>query len=604
MTNTLIKLYENRDLLGLEQFLTDKSEEKRKVVGEFFNQTEDLSQNIEPELRRYANIHYKDPKRKIEENRRKIEGEKHFCYQLLCAYFYSTEEYAEKFPRYAFTNHPYTYVDNFWTDALSRLMLFHDKKAYFFRFFKENFTESANAFIKTIHRQNASPESFQTNIRFETMRGLHHYKLMPFDKMTFLGCLLHPQWGKLNSYEPKWIAGNDTSILTQFIPTDDFALEVFYGIFEMEINISGVLWQTGYSLESVVLKMVQNGLLDRTIIQEKLIQAMGNPTFKKSSFSWFTNMYKNIKFSNEEDLNQFPKLITLLNSDVGGIRKLALDICKNLHKTPDFDWETFENYLASSATFEGKGNQKMVLKLIANRLKQNPKSKSRILEDLAGIYINKDADIQKMATAIFLSETLSDNIKSALEIYKDNMITEVQQQLFGDYEKALAPLEKYECNENYIPELPAALDISTTEEDYIYLLSQTIKSENKEDKNKVLARFVDFHYLSTEKPELLKPIKRQIDNKIKRFAYTDFDIFLHYWIYSKDKFSSLWSSWIPLTKRLKKVKKFTQLRYYDFKPESIQNELKKKGLPLLSDQSESLNYQILFNRLKEYYAKI
>jgi len=51
------------------------------------------------------------------------------------------------------------------------------------------------------------------------------------------------------------------------------------------------------------------------------------------------------------------------------------------------------------------------------------------------------------------------------------------------------------------------------------------------------------------------------------------------------------------------VKKFTQLRYYDFKPESIQNELKKKGLPLLSEQSESLNYQILFNRLKEYYAK-
>ncbi|MGB0868858.1 MAG: DUF6493 family protein [Flavobacteriales bacterium] len=604
MINTLIKLYENRDLLGLEQFLTDKSEEKRKAVGEFLDQTEDLSIEIDPEIKRYV-PHYDTTEdyRIKEAERRRIACEKHFCYQILCAYYYSFQDYQKKYPKYATRYHPFVHVPSVYNDIITRILFFQDKKEYFTAFYKVNVREKPQAFIADIHKRNASPESFATRIRWETMRVFYTYGLMPYDKMTFLGCLLHPFWGKLNSYEPDWKEGLDDTILKCFLPTDELALEVLYGIFEMEITISGVLWQQGYSLESVFLRMVQKGQLDRAIIQEKLIQAMGNPTFKKSSFSWFTNMYKNIKFSNEENLKELHNLMGLLTSDVGGIRKLALDVCKKQHKNKAFDWQMFESQIASFVNFEGKGNLKTFIKIIEFRLSQNPKSKSRILEDLAGIYINQDADIQKLATAIFLSETLSENIKSALEIYKDNMITEVQQQLFGDYEKALAPLEKYACTKNYIPKLPAALDISTTEEDYIYLLSQTIKSENKEDKNKILARFADFQYLSTEKPELLKPIKRQVDNKIKRFAYTDFDIFLHYWIYSKEKFSSIWSSWIPLTKRLKKVKKFTQLRYYDFKPESIQGELKKKGLPLLSDQSKSLNYQILFNRLKEYFAK-
>lgn len=606
MTNTLIKLYENRDLLGLEQFLTDKSKEKRKIVGEFLNQTEDLSIEIDPEIKRYV-PHYNTTEdyRIKEAERRRIACEKHFRYQILCAYYYSFQDYQKKYPKYATQYHPFVHVPSVYNDIITRILFFQDKKEYFTAFYKANVREKPQAFIAGIHKRNASPESFQTNIRFETMRGLLHYKLMPYDKMAFLGCLLHPFWGKLNSYESDWKEGLDDTFLEYFLPTDELALEVLYGIFEMEITISGVQWQQGYSLESVFLRMVKKGQLDRAIIQQKLIQAMGNPTFKKSSFSWFTNMYKNIKYTNQENFKELHNLMGLLISDVGGIRKLALDVCKKLHKNKAFDWQMFESQIASFVNFEGKGNLKTFIKIMEFRLIQNPKSKSRILEDLAGIYINQDADIQKMATAIFLSETLSENIKSALEIYKDNMITEVQQQLFGDYEKALAPLEKYACTKNYIPELPPELDISTTEEDYIYLLSQTIKSENKEDKNKILARFADFQYLSTEKPALLKPIKRQIDNKIKRAGYNDFDVFLHYWILSKAEFSTLWTSWIPITERISKVEKYTSWNHYDFNkpPSIIPKQIANKGLTLLSKGhgSKDFTYKLIFDRLKEYH---
>ncbi len=369
---------------------------------------------------------------------------------------------------------------------------------------------------KEIKADIASPESFLTRIPYTVIKALYEKGKVPFDRQIFIACLIRFNvWhgghfkGELNAEYAKK--------LDKIFPKDDFTLDILMAVFEMELKVDGAFYlERDLNIGAIILHLVKENTLDKAKVQQKIFEAFNNPTLKQSTQSWVKNVYDRLKFTKEENLACQAQLIELLHNDVNLVSNYSLKILKQISTEKTFDWSFFIDSL-DGIVYRKKfnGGLKLALGMLYKKLKKDDKKLEKTCLNLAPIFLQEENSIQAEAVKIFsLLKTKNEEISDALDPFISTMHSETKSALAfllsGENLELENAYETY-VQEKYTPEPIQNLEklnYIEKEEDFIFLCSKVLKSQDALDYELFLEALLRFYHIKdTQKKALGSALK-------------------------------------------------------------------------------------------------
>jgi len=369
---------------------------------------------------------------------------------------------------------------------------------------------------KEIKADIASPESFLTYIPYTVIKALYEKKKVPFDRQIFVACLIRFNvWHKSQFTEE--LKPEAAEKVDRIFPKDEFSLDILMAVFEMELGVDGAFYlESSLNIGAIIIKLVNDGTLDKGKVQQKIFEAFNNPTLKQSTQSWVKNVYVGLKFPKEENLACQAQFIELLQNDVNLISNFSLKILKQISTDKSFDWSYFIDSL-DGIVYRKKfnGGLKLALGMLYKKLQKDKSLLEKTCINLAPVFVQEEASIQEEAVKVFsLLENSNEVLSEALEPFVSTMHSETKSSLaFLLSSEDLAseiPYEKYK-QEKYTP-LPISslekLEYTATEDDFIFLCTKVLKSQDALDYELFLEGLLRFYHLKdTQKKALGSALK-------------------------------------------------------------------------------------------------
>ncbi|CAA6829159.1 MAG: Unknown protein [uncultured Aureispira sp.] len=358
------------------------------------------------------------------------------------------------------------------------------------------------------------PESFLTRIPYPVIYELYKRKKVPFDRQVFAGCLVRFNVWHGATYTKELPKEAEENLSTIF-PTDDFTLDILMAVFEMELGANQAFYfQHDYNIGGLIISLINRTILDRNSIHNKLFEAFNNPSLKQTTHAWLKKIHSDLAFTTAELMPHQDKLINLLYNDRNLLAAYGLQVLKKISQEVAFNWELFSLNLEGIVYREKfNGGLKIALDLLKKQLKKAPHLGQEACLNLAPIFLQPDHKIQLKAKAIFELVKPTEALITALEPYIDTMQAEVKKDLSAFLLEAEPAVftEVYQ-QEAYTP-LPLLdserLEYIGSEEDYIFLASKVLKSQEALDHELFLEGFLRFQHLSKTNLNALKPALKQ-----------------------------------------------------------------------------------------------
>ncbi len=362
----------------------------------------------------------------------------------------------------------------------------------------------------------ASPESFLTRIPYIAIKALYEKGKIPFDRQIFVACLIRFNvWHK--SYFTKELEPEAAKKVDRIFPKDAFSLDILMAVFEMELGVDGAFYlEHQLNIGAIIIKLVKDGTLARTQVQQKIFEAFNNPTLKQSTQTWVKNVYLGLDFSKEENLACQAQLIELMYNNISLISNFALKQLKQISTHKTFDWSSFIDSL-DGIVYRKKfnGGLKIALAMLQKKLAKEPQLAERICLNLSPIFIQEESSIQAEALKcfVFLKEK-SETINEALEPFVSTMHSETKSALSSLLSNE--SMEEKIPYEHYSPKAYTPTSIQNLEklkyiekeEDFIFLCTKVLKSSDALDYELFLEGILRFYHLKdTQKKALGSALK-------------------------------------------------------------------------------------------------
>ena len=478
---------------------------------------------------------------------------------------------------------------------------------------------------QTIKTAIASPESYMTGIPYSVIRELYSRGKVPFDRQIFAACLIRFNVWHGASYSKEFKEGIKERFHSLF-PKDDFTIDILMAVFEMELGVDNAFYMDReLNIGAIIIELVTSGHIERAVIQQKLFDAFNNPTLKQTTHGWAKNIYRDLAFSVEENIACQNQLIQLLYNDRNLLVNFGLQELKKIANSESFNWELFINSLDGIVYAEKlTGGLKTALSILYKGIKKDEKLIIPSCVNLAPIFLQEDNKVQVAAQKCFeLLKKPNHEVQEALLPFLDTMHTEVKSALsflLGDNQIAVS-YESYKQVE-YIPEPCAELDriqYINSEDDFIFLTSKVLKSDDALDYELFLEGILRYHYLKDTKLKTLQPALKQA-KKIAEEEYLNITarVGVHHVMVAQ--LICMWLSRTPFTVEMlieewkEKVKKekrspYTANRWYalfqQFQRISyiIHQILDESTLPLLSTPTHGdfeIDPNAFLDRLNQY----
>lgn len=471
----------------------------------------------------------------------------------------------------------------------------------------------------------AAPASYLTGIPYRVIYELYQRGKVPFDRQIFAACLIRFNVWHGANYQ-NTLSAEAKQAFDTFFPKDDFTLDVLMAVFEMELGVESAFYvEREFTIAAIIIELVNRNRIARTTIQQKLFDAFNNPTLKQTTHNWAKNIYRDLDFSVEENIACQDQLIQLMYNSRNLVVNFALQQLKKIAGHQSFKWTLFINSLDGIVYAEKlTGGLKTALKMLHKGLKKDKTLVKTSCINLAPVFLQEDHSVQMAAKPCFeLLEEPNEAVMDALAPFVDTMHSEVKSALSHLIEASTAQTtyETYQT-QVYTP-APCTEESKITyvlgEDDFIFLASKVLKSQDALDYELFLEAILRYSYLKDTHLKALKPALKQA-KKIAETEYLDITarIGMHHVMVAK--LICMWLSDTPDTIATEieqwkdKVKKesryeysanrwfglFNQLKRINF----IVNQLRQKEtLPLLSIPTHhqfEIDPTTFFERLQHY----
>jgi len=412
-----------------------------------------------------------------------------------------------------------------------------------------------------------------------------------------------------------------------FFPKDDFTLDILMAVFEMELGVDSAFYvDRAFTIEAIIIELVNQNYLSRSTIQQKLFDAFNNPTLKQTTHGWAKNIYRDLAFTVEENIACQDQLIQLMYNSRNLLVNFGLQQLKKIANHQSFNWKLFINSLEGIVYAEKlNGGLKTALKTLYKGLKKDKTLIEPACIDLAPIFLQEDNTVQLAAKECFeLLETPNEAVKTALLPFVDTMHSEVKSalsNLLGEEATNTSAYETYQ-SQTYTP-IPCTEEgkivYISSEDDFIFLASKVLKSNDALDYELFLEAILRYRTLKDTHPKALKPALKQA-KKIAEDGYLDITarVGVHHVMVAK--LICMWLSDTPNTiateieKWEEMVKKEDRYKYTANRWFSLFNQFKQVGyiidqlskkdiLPLLSTPTHhhfEIDPTLFFERLQLY----
>ncbi len=486
--------------------------------------------------------------------------------------------------------------------------------------------EKPEARYQEIRAAIASPENYLTRIPYRVIRELHSRGKVPFDRQIFAACLIRFNVWHGASYS-KDLDKGVKNIFHSVFPKDEFTIDILMAVFEMELGVERAFYlDSKFNIGAIIIELVNSGHITRNVIQQKLFDAFNNPTLKQNTHGWVKNIYRDLEFSLAENLACQEQLIQLMYNDRNLLVNYGLQELKKIGGDPSFDWPLFISSLDGIVYAEKlAGGLKTAIGILHKGLKKDNSLVESCCINLAPIFLQEDNKVQEMAAQkcfAFLTEP-NEAVKEALLPFLDTMHSEVKsalQTLIGE-EEIVISYDTY-LQEAYCPKPCkdlASINYIDSEDDFIFLVSKVLKSNEALDYELFLEAITRYHSLKETHYKTLQPALKQA-KKIAEEQYLDITarIGVHHTIVAK--LICMWLSKTPcnieseINEWKKKVKKEVKYEYTANRWFAIFNQFKritylinqlnqKEFLPLLSTPTHNnfeIDPNVFFERLNLY----
>ena len=472
----------------------------------------------------------------------------------------------------------------------------------------------------------AAPTSYLTRIPYKVIRELHERGKVPFDRQIFAACLIRFNvWGRTN-YQAK-LPSKAQQNFDDFFPKDDFTLDIYMAVFEMELGVEGTFYvEEEFTISAVIIELVNQNYISRTTIQQKLLDAFNNPTMKQNTHGWVKNIYRDLAFTVEENIACQEQLIQLMYNSRNLLVNFGLQQLKKMASHSKFNWTLFINALEGIVYAEKlNGGLKTACKILYKGIKKKPALAEPGCVQLAPIFLQEDNAVQMAATECFeLLEVPNEPVKSALLPFVDTMHSEVKQalrNLLGEDTVDATHYAQY-VPQHYTP-TPCTnegkLVYIQEEDEFIFLVSRVLTRNDALDYELFLEAILRYRHLKDTHPKALKPALKQA-KKIAEDGYLDITARVGVHHIMAAKLICMWLSDTPSTiadeiKRWKeKVRKenryqYTANRWFGLfsrfgRISYLVDQLQAQNtLPLLSTpthQQFEIDPTLFFERLAQY----
>lgn len=472
----------------------------------------------------------------------------------------------------------------------------------------------------------AAPTSYMTGIPYRVIRELHQRGKVPFDRQIFAACLVRFNVWHGSGYKSV-LSAKEKQQFDVLFPKDDFTLDILMAVFEMELGVDSAFYvDREFTIEAIIIELVNQNYLSRTTIQQKLFDAFNNPTLKQTTHGWAKNVYRDLAFTTDENIACQDQLIQLMYNSRNLLVNFGLQQLKKIANHSSFNWKLFISSLEGIVYAEKlNGGLKTALKTLHKGFKKDKTLIESGCINLAPIFLQEDNSVQLAAKECFeLLETPNEEVKSALLPFVDTMHSEVKSalsNLLGEEASSTATYEIYQ-SQAYTP-APCTdegkIVYVSTEDEFIFLASKVLKSNDAIDYELFLEAIIRYSYLKDTNSKALKPALKQA-KKIAEDGYLDITarVGVHHVLVAK--LICMWLSGSPDTveTEIKKwqdiVKKEDRYKYTANRWFSLFNQFKrigqvidqfykKEALPLLSTPTHQ-NFEIdptLFCKLLQQY---
>ncbi len=370
---------------------------------------------------------------------------------------------------------------------------------------------------KEIKEEIAAPTSYLTRIPYKVIYELYKRGKVPLDRQIFAACLVRFNVWHATGYS-KNLEENAKEKFSTFFPQDDFTLDLLMAVFEMELGVDGAFYmEREFNIGAMIIELVNTKRILRDVIQQKLFDAFNNPTLKQTTHGWAKNIYRDLNFTVEENIACQDQLIQLLYNDRNLLVNFGLQQLKKLTNTSLFNWNLFINSLDGIVYREKlTGGLKTALGMLYKGIKKDNNLIKPTCVQLAPIFLQEDNTLQIAAKKCFeLLKENNEEVYEALVPFIDTMHTEVKSSLshlLGDsfntfstsytLYKEVEYIQKPCTNENKIVYI-------TNEDDFIFLVSKVLKSNDALDYELFLEGLLRYYSLKETHLKKLKPALKQ-----------------------------------------------------------------------------------------------
>ncbi len=389
--------------------------------------------------------------------------------------------------------------------------------------------EKPNEKYKEIKRRIASPTSFFTGISYPVLMELYKRGKVPYDREIFTACLIRFNVWHATRFVKEFSEETHQKLL-RFFPQDEFTLDVLLGVFEMELGVDGAFYlEREYNIGAIIISLVKEGKYSKEQVQQKIFEAFNNPTLKQTTHGWAKNVYKALKLSKEENIKCQDQLIELLSNDRTLILNFAVQQLQKIASDTQFNWENLINSL-DAVVYRKKinGALKKMLAMLFKQFKKDSTLLEQACVNLAPIFLQEENAVQMEAVKCYqLLDGANSEVSEALSPFVGTMHSEAKSGLgFLLSEEEVSamelPYETYQQAE-YIP--PACtpenqLAYIDNENDFIFLCTKVLKSQDGLDYELFLEGLIRFHSIKDTHKKALQPALKNA-RKVANQYYLD-----------------------------------------------------------------------------------
>lgn len=261
--------------------------------------------------------------------------------------------------------------------------------------------------------------------------------------------------------------------------------EHIWYIFEYETTINWSDYHGSNGFTNTFANLADEGKIDRIrLLRECLLTA--NRNFNKNLTGWFTDLFNDLKPTEDELLTLQPQLLGVLNSLQSKAQNNALNHIKVIVKSAQFDVDEFLRFIPILVSSTVKATVKNTIDIAEKLLGTKKELTKDICIALCGGFVSKDEAIQKKLAKLLSKYGDKDSLAEPLSVYSDNILKSVEPLLIDFLDGAATTGASTPIAEEYQLPLPLIRDDNRIErvstfEDYIFFLNQAFDSNNVYD---------------------------------------------------------------------------------------------------------------------------